>query len=243
MDIINKINKTRYTLKEILEDDWDTSTIANLSNEEIEVMYQNVVDDDFNGCNFSITNKHLPSVKLHVIYHNLPAVGEIQKKNIKNSFNKIYEKFYKDYFNMEDSVFIIINEKISETLEKNINNLNVNIQNEISEIGISKDIKDEMNDKNYHLDQKHLGMCHLFYMNDLTINKLKHRLVPQHKAIRNKQEIDEILEKCNCQLNQLPVILKNDAIAKLIRLAVDDICEIKRQSIKSGEYSFYRVCK
>ena len=100
-----------------------------------------------------------------------------------------------------------------------------------------------MNENEYHLDQKHLGMCHLFYINDLTINKLKHRLVPKHRAIRNQKEINEILKNCNCQLNQMPVILKNDAIAKLIRLAVDDICEITRLSIKTGEYPFYRVCK
>ena len=39
-------------------------------------------------------------------------------------------------------------------------------------------------------------------------------------------------------LNQLPIILKNDPIAKLIRLSINDIYEIKRPSIKSGDYSF-----
>ena len=119
------------------------------------------------------------------------------KKNIKKSFNKIYEKYYKELFNIEDSVIIIINEKISESLEKNMNQININIQNDLSEFGISKKIKDEMLENNYFLEQKHLGMCHLFYINDLTINKLNHRLVPEHKAIRNKKEIDEILKNCN----------------------------------------------
>ena len=34
MNIIQKVNHTRYTLKKILEDEWDTSTIADLSDQE-----------------------------------------------------------------------------------------------------------------------------------------------------------------------------------------------------------------
>ena len=39
MDIVEKVNNSRYTLKEILSDEWDTSTIADLSRDEIEKMY------------------------------------------------------------------------------------------------------------------------------------------------------------------------------------------------------------
>ena len=39
MNIVEKVNHTRYTLKEVLKDEWDTSTIANLSNAEVEKMY------------------------------------------------------------------------------------------------------------------------------------------------------------------------------------------------------------
>ena len=66
MDIIDKINKVRYTLKEILSDEWDTSTIARFSNEEIEIMYKNKVDDELNGCNFSLNHNKIPSLKLHI---------------------------------------------------------------------------------------------------------------------------------------------------------------------------------
>ena len=39
MNIVEKINNTRYTLKKILNDEWDTSSIAELSNSEVEKMY------------------------------------------------------------------------------------------------------------------------------------------------------------------------------------------------------------
>ena len=83
----------------------------------------------------------------------------------------------------------------------------------------------------------------MFNINGLTNNLLNHRLVPLHIPIRRIKGIKDILNKSNCTINQLPIILKNDAIAKLIRLSPGDICEIKRNSIKCGEYSFYRVCK
>ena len=100
-----------------------------------------------------------------------------------------------------------------------------------------------MQENNLFLEKKHFRMIHLFNINNLTNNLLNHRLVPLHIPIRNEKDKKEILEKCNCTINQLPVILKNDPIAKLIRLAVNDICEIKRTSMKSGDYLFYRVCK
>ena len=77
----------------------------------------------------------------------------------------------------------------------------------------------------------------------LTNNLLKHRLVPEHIPIRKNNEIQDILKKCNCTLDQLPIILKKDPIAKFIQLVENDICEIKRKSIKTNNYSFYRVCK
>ena len=79
--------------------------------------------------------------------------------------------------------------------------------------------------------------------NSFTNNLLKHRLVPKHTAIRSKKEIQRILDKCNCNQSQLPIILKNDIIAKLTRMVPGDVCEIKRINDKCGENNFYRVCK
>ena len=61
--------------------------------------------------------------------------------------------------------------------------------------------------------------------------------------IRKSEDINKILELCNSSINQLPIILKDDIISKIIRLAPGDICKIIRKSSKSGDYPFYRVCK
>jgi len=242
--IIDNLNKTRHTLKEVLKNDWDTSSIVDLSNEELEVMYSSTFmnPDNLNGCNFSLKHNQISNVKLHIIYYNFPEIGNVSTKITKYSFNEIYE-YLKHIFDSEDSVFIIINENITETISNNLENLNIKIQSEYKSQKISEFVLQEMQDKNCFLEKKHFRMVHLFNINHLTNNLLNHRLVPLHIPIRNEKDKKKILEKCNCTLNQLPIILKNDPIAKLIRLAIDDICEIKRDSIKSGEYSFYRVCK
>ena len=39
MSIVEKVTKTRYTLKEVLSNEWDTSVMPDLSNNEVEKMY------------------------------------------------------------------------------------------------------------------------------------------------------------------------------------------------------------
>ena len=58
MNIIEKVNRSRYTLKQILSTEWDTSVIPELSNQEIEKIYsiQSASISPFpgvaTGCNF-----------------------------------------------------------------------------------------------------------------------------------------------------------------------------------------------
>ena len=47
----------------------------------------------------------------------------------------------------------------------------------------------------------------------------------------------------NSEPIELPIILKDDSISKLIRLSPGDICEITRFSNQCGEYPYYRLCK
>jgi DNA-directed RNA polymerase subunit H (RpoH/RPB5) len=245
-DIINKINNTRYTLKEILDDEWDVSTIADYSNEEIDILYNKGVDSQFGSaseCNFTLKHKFVPSYHLHIIYYKFPELGTNGSKITKSCFEKIYNLYLSEFFSQEDSVFIIINDTISETLENHLNFLNVNLQNDIRDKELSKSIIDEMEENNYLLDKKHFRNVYLFNINSLTNNLLKHVLVPKHISIRNKQVIHEILQKCNCTSDQLPIILKKDAVSKLLRLTEGDICEITRKSEKCCEYPFYRICK
>jgi len=245
---MNKINKTRYTLKEVLSEEWDTSTIPDLSNDEIKKMYGVQSSNGSplgvaTGCNFSLKHKFIPSHKLHIIYYNFPEIGKISSKITKSCADKIEALYKTEMFNLEDSIFIIIDNNITESLEKSIDTLNVNLQNELGSLELSKEIIDEMKKNDYYLDKRHFRNNYLFNINSLTNNLLEHRLVPKHIPIRRRSSIEEILERCNCSLNQLPIILKDDSMGKLIRLTSGDVCEIKRFSEQCGEYSFYRLCK
>lgn len=251
MNIVEKVNNTRYTLKEILKNEWDTSSIADLSNVEIEKIYTTPSGNNnslplfgvASGCNFTLRHKELPSHKLHIIYYNFPEIGRLNSKVTKSACEKLNKLYDEEIIDYEDSLIIIINDTISESLENSFNLMNVKLQSELKEKGINEDLIDEMKKNNYPLKNSHFRNIHLFNINNLTNNVLEHRLVPKHNAIRKNKDIKEILTKCNCTINQLPIILKNDMISKLIRLAPGDICEIIRESNKCGNYPFYRLCK
>ena len=92
MNIIQKVNSTRYTLKEILEEEWDVSSISDLSNQEIEKIYnipssKNSTLSSFGiaaACNFSLQHKFIPSHRLHIIYYNFPEIGRNSSKVTKS---------------------------------------------------------------------------------------------------------------------------------------------------------------
>jgi len=251
MDIIDKINNTRYTLKEVLVDEWNVEDVPDLSSSEIDRLYGLPESMDSNtspfgiasGCNLTLTHKVLPSHKLHVIYYNFPEIGRMGSKVTKSVCDKIINYYSSESIQQDDSILLIINDVVSESLMKSFDKLNVDLQNIYYESSISDDIIKEMKDNSHFLENKHFRNVHIFGINSLTNNLLKHRLVPKHDVVRNRKQIEEILQTCNCSLGQLPIILKNDIISKLLRLSPGDICDIKRKSRKSGEYSFYRVCK
>ena len=247
MSTSQKVNRSRYNLKDILSTEWNTETLPDLSNQEIDKLYSlpSANLSPFPGvagaCNFSLTHKFIPSYQLHVIYYNFPENGKTSSKVTKSSCDKL-EEYYND-INPEDSLFVIINDVISESLEKSFEELNIKLQSYFENQELLKEIKEEMKKNNYHLDKKHFRNVHIFNIDNFTNNILRHRLVPPHKAIRKREDIETILETCNCKLNQLPIILKKDIMSKMLRLANGDICEITRNSDKCGDYPFYRVCK
>jgi len=249
MSTSQKVNRSRYNLKDILSTEWNTETLPDLSNQEIDKLYSlpSANLSPFPGvagaCNFSLTHKFIPSYQLHVIYYNFPENGKLSSKVTKSACDKLEEYYMEDNVNNEDSLFVIINDVISESLETSFEELNIKLQSYFENQELSKEIKEEMKKNNYHLDKKHFRNVHIFNIDNFTNNILRHRLVPPHKAIRKREDIETILETCNCKLNQLPIILKKDIMSKMLRLANGDICEITRNSDKCGDYPFYRVCK
>jgi len=249
MSTSQKVNRSRYNLKDILSTEWETDKIPDFSDEEIDKLYSlpSANLSPFPGvagaCNFSLSHRFIPSHTLHIIYYNFPENGKLSSKVTKSSCDKLEEYYMEDNVNNEDSLFVIINDVISESLEKSFEALNIKLQSHLENEGISDKIQDEMEQNDFLLEKKHFKNIHLFNIDNFTNNILKHRLVPKHDTIRNRKEIDSIIQKCNCKLDQLPIILKNDIMSKMLRLAPGDVCKIIRNSDKCGEYPFYRVCK
>ena len=253
MNKTEKINKSKYTLKEILSDEWDTSVIPDYANSEIEKIYFNS-DNQFISqfgygfnCNIILNHKIITNYRLLILYYNFKELDKTSQKvndKIRDKINNLYET---NYLNKSDSIMIIVDEKITESIENYISVLNIELQNNLLQNGLTDEISDELNSLNMELNNdislRHFKNVYILNIDILTNNLLKHSLIPEHKCIRNKESIDKILNKCNSTINQLPIILKTDVVSKLKRFTTGDICEITRVSLKCGEYPFYRVCK
>ena len=254
MNKTEKINKSRYTLKEILSDEWDTSVIPDYTDDEIERIYLNS-DNSFItpfglgfNCNIILNHNTITNYRLLILYYNFKEIDKASQKVNDKIRDKIIREIYdENYINNNDSIMIIVDEKITESIEKYISVLNIELQNNLSQNGLTKEINDELISLNIELNNdislRHFKNAYILNIDSLTNNLLKHSLIPEHKVIRDKKSIDEILNKCNANINQLPMILKTDIISKLKRITTGDICEITRSSLKCGKYPFYRVCK
>jgi DNA-directed RNA polymerase subunit H (RpoH/RPB5) len=86
------------------------------------------------------------------------------------------------------------------------------------------------------------GSLQIFYMKELMYNPLKHSLVPPHEKI-SEEESKEILVKYLIKTkSQMPVISRNDVIARWLGLRHGDIVKITRYNESSGIYYYYRCC-
>ena len=86
------------------------------------------------------------------------------------------------------------------------------------------------------------GFLQLFLMKEMMYNPMKHLLVPKHKKLSDeavKKLMDELQLKSK---TQLPLIQRQDIIARWIGLQQGDIVRITRYNDTSGKYYYYRCC-
>jgi DNA-directed RNA polymerase subunit H (RpoH/RPB5) len=254
MHLLEKVYQSRLTLKDVLMSEWDTSVINDVSMKELEIMYNNQNDKSVggSGCNFTLSNLKIPSHNLHVIYYNFPQLHLTGSKINKTCCDKLTAMYKQDgidtgedddsLFDKEDSILIIINEPISENITGNIENMYHKGLEELSS-GLNPIIENEMKENNFEMSKYYFRNVHIFFIDTLYRNHLNHELVPVHIPIRDKEEINQILLDTNSLIHQLPIILRTDPMAKLIRLCPGNICKIIRNSDKCGESIYYRVCK
>ena len=253
MALLEKVYNSRLTLKELLSGEWNTDVINDVSMKELDIMYNNQNDKSImgSGCNFTLVNLKIPSHKLHVIYYNFPQLHLTGPKINKTCCDKLSAMYKQDgieaddeenMFEKEDSILVIINEPVSENIERNIDTMYHKGLDELSS-GLNPEIEKQMKENNFEMSKYYFRNVHILFIDTLYRNLLKHTVVPIHIPIRDKDEIKEILNDTNSLIHQLPIILRTDPIAKLIRLCPGNICKIIRKSEKSGESIYYRVCK
>lgn len=86
------------------------------------------------------------------------------------------------------------------------------------------------------------GMLQVFFTKELMYNPMKHELVPKHVKLTD-EEAKKVMERYLAKhKSQLPIISKNDPIARRLGLRHGDIVDITRYNDTSGEYHYYRCC-
>ena len=245
--IIDKLNKGRKNVLEYVKNDYDISDVPVFTEKEIEKIYDNRDGDkdlfDILGSAYALTlnlkHNKIPSHMMRIIFLNFAPFGrdptKVSSKTLKEKIIAIYDNYFNDF----DSLIIVIPESINEGLLKSINDINLHFQNDIKEKDLTDEIMSEMKKNNHILQKKHFQNVTLFSLAEVCVNLSKHRLVPEHIAVRDEREITEILTTLNSTRMQLPVILKTDIQSRIIRLSPGDICKIKR---KDGSI-FYRICR
>ena len=161
------------------------------------------------------------------------SVLDIQLTNNKNK-NKIIIKY-----NLSPRIRVsnIIN--LTETLlEENLSEgdtLIIIIRDSLS----SDDALEEYFKQVYN---EHKIFCQYFWINALTFNLTQHEMVPTHEIISDDEKALLIKNLQITNLDKLPVIKKNDPVAKYYGMKEGDVCKITRKSETAGNYISYRLC-
>lgn len=73
----------------------------------------------------------------------------------------------------------------------------------------------------------------------MAIDVTNHEAVPEHRKM-NEEEVEELLEKYDIEVDQLPKILRTDSALKNMDVEAGDVIEITRESPTAGETTYYR---
>jgi len=250
MSLASYINKSRETLRAYLKDEWDVSTISAYSDRDIEVMYNTKVPHTKNlisfgnatPCNFSLQNLKVPSHRLHIVYYNFGELTGPPTKITKTCGDKLTNLYIDEIIAPDDSLLVIFQVPITDNIQKSIEDMYLNGQEELKLIKLSDEIttENESHDEGYSL--RYFRSIHAFSLDHLLYDLRNHEKVPKHENYRLKSEIRPILSNCNATISQLPVIQRTDIQARIMRMAPGDVCKITRDSTV-GQVVAYRVCR
>ena len=97
----------------------------------------------------------------------------------------------------------------------------------------------------YINEEAYLGkgyFIQLFSVNELLFNRRKHEIVPKHRIISEKEKTQVMARYNIMDVENFPLIDRDDAIAKYYGVRPGDICKITTRSGISGTYIRYRYC-
>lgn len=97
---------------------------------------------------------------------------------------------------------------------------------------------------NFYKKQNNNIFLQLFEIKRFLFNVMEHHLVPKHEILGDDEYQNEVIKKYKItSKNQLPIIKKDDPIARYIGLQTDQVCKITRRSESVGTYIGFRICK
>ena len=162
-------------------------SIQSLSRQEVEIMYKASTANSYEstGCNIVLNHLSVKQHRLHIFYYNFPELNRGGTKINKTCCDKIvalYKNEDSDDLPLEkdDSVILIINEPVSQSISDSVENTYINNQDILIKTGLRKEIADEIKQKNLNLTIQHFRNIHIFHIDRLIHNVTKHELVPKH---------------------------------------------------------------
>jgi DNA-directed RNA polymerase subunit H (RpoH/RPB5) len=206
--------KTRMNLLKMLKTrKMDVSAYENFNQDELKKMlHQSLVDKSF------INPEVGPLDMILKNRHNTTTYVKYRLDKIKTAraIESFIEQIYKTQLKAGDNLILIAHEKINipgSSFETMLNNF--------------------YNQKGYFVQ--------IISLTQLLINIVDHRDVPKHEVI-TEEEKNEIIEKYHIKENNLPNILREDAMAIYLGLTPGEVVRILRPSPTSGTYVSYRIC-
>ena len=213
--ISNYLYESRKVIIEMLQDrGYDVSNYNNFTKSDISNML-----NDF--------NKNKES-------HELGTLDILVKNKNKN---KIYVKYNLDKFKQSKG----INKLITDIFENILSPLDTLIFINSDRI-LLKPPKDNKVEEYINQLYKKKHFVQFFGIENLLFNVSKHEIVGKHTLL-NQEEIEKMIKQYNINsINQLPIIRREDPMAKYIGMRPNSICKIEYPSKSSINYIKYRRC-
>jgi DNA-directed RNA polymerase subunit H len=186
-------------------------------------------------------NKYLKDV-----YRSRKTMVEMLNERGYDMTNIIYDMSFDTFCEMSNYDIVDANDMIYlYYVPDNIKLSNEIINNIINEIieKYGSDIKIIMIYTNIvsNLLLKKILNVQLFDLCEVIVNKTKHAYASKHIII-DEEEVQQLLKKYEIDKNQLPHILHNDPMAKILDAKIGDVVKIERKSKSTGIYYYYRMC-